>query len=326
MGARPWLSVVMPTYNGERFVRAALESVAAQGADGFELLVVDDGSTDRTAEIVQAFAARLPLRRVSHAPGGNWVAATNAGLRAATGKYACLLHQDDVWLPGRLSRVHATIAGAPPGVRLFVHAARFVGPDGEPLGTWRCPLREGIVASDDFVGRLLVQNFIAIPSPVFETAHALDTGGLDESLWYTADWDLWLRLGAAGPVRYLPEPLAAFRVHPESQTAARPTTFDAMRAQMTTVVDRHLPRWPVQGARRRRLERISAFSAELNAALAARARGQPAPRPGTLVARMLGLGPRGMREYLRDSRILERAWPRVRLIRRTAARASSTTT
>ena len=309
----PWLSVIMPTYNGERYVRDALESVAAQEADGLELLVVDDGSTDRTLEIVETFDRRLPLRRISHPASGNWVRATNAGLRAATGRHSCILHQDDVWRAGRASTLRRLVARQGANVRLFLHPTGFTGPRGERLGAWGCPLPEGVVDSVSFVERLLVQNFIAIPAPVFDTELALRSGGLDDSLWYTADWDLWLRLGAAGPVRYVSETLAGFRVHAESQTSSRSTSFAEFHSQLTTVLDRHLERWPVQGRRRRRLVQVSRFSVDLNAALSAKARRQEAPSWARLLPGLLALGPLGWHEFLRDSRIVERVLPRLRL-------------
>lgn len=313
MTAAPWLSVIMPTYNGARYVGHALASVLEQSPEGVEVLVVDDGSSDGTLDVVRSFESSIAVRTVLHEPGGNWVRASNAGLRAARGRYACFLHQDDMWLPGRVATLRRVMASEGNDVRLIVHPARFVGPDGERLGSWGCPLEDGLVDAQAFVERLLVQNFIAIPSPVFDTGLALRSGGLDESLWYTADWDLWLRLGAAGPVRFLGQPLAAFRVHPESQTAARRTNFEDLRLQMTTVLERHLATWPVQDRRRRSVRRAAELSVKINAALAAASRGQEGLPPWRLAAEFLALGPAGWRRYLRDSWIVARLLPRARL-------------
>ena len=162
------------------------------------------------------------------------MAASNAALREARGRYACFLHQDDLWLPGRLPALERAVAGDPV---LVVHPASFVGPDGQGLGAWRCPLPVGDVPSKVFLERLIVQNFLAIPAPAFRRDAALRSSGMDESLWFTADWDLWLRLGAEGRVRHLEAPLAAFRVHPESQTMVR--TECHRRRQLQTVLERH---------------------------------------------------------------------------------------
>ncbi len=310
------LSVVMPTYNGERYVAAAIESVLSQRDTDLELVVVDDGSSDGTAALVERLTRGTATRLLRPGRLGSWTAASNLGLREARGEWACFLHQDDLWLPGRLARLRAEL----PRSRgtLLLHHARFVDPTGEQLGDWRCPLPAGEVASRDFVGRLLVQNFVAMPSPVFRREAALAQGGLDERLWFSADWDLWLRLGAAGPVRFLDEVLAAFRLHPESQTAARPVAAGEWAAQLETVLERHLATWPETGPLRRRVEQAARASVAVNAALAASARGAPT-RLGPPLLRLAALGPAGWYRYLRDSRIAERVGARLRLHRRLAS-------
>jgi glycosyltransferase involved in cell wall biosynthesis len=110
---KPFLSVVMPTYNGQQFIAAALESVRdQQHREGLELVIVDDGSTDRTLDIVREFASVLPIRLITPGRLGNWVAASNIGLREAGGEWACFLHQDDLWLPGRLARLRREMESA----------------------------------------------------------------------------------------------------------------------------------------------------------------------------------------------------------------------
>jgi GT2 family glycosyltransferase len=306
------LSVVMPTYNGEEFIPAALESVQKQYDNGIELIVVDDGSTDRTLDIVRDFAKTLPIRIVTPGRMGNWVAASNLGLREARGEWACFLHQDDFWLPGRIQRLRAEMGKAEG--QLIVHNAVFAGPDDERLGLWTCPLAEGNVAPERFVERLLVQNFIAIPSPAFRRSAAVDSGGLDEGLWFSADWDLWLRLGAAGPVRFVDEALAGFRVHPASQTAARRTKPGEWEQQLETVLSRHFESWPVSGRRRQSVRRAAAVSVIVNSMLSAASRDEPI-RPWKAVRNFLALGPQGWYRYLRDSRILQRVGSRLKVRR-----------
>src|SRR5262245_50753324 len=109
----PWLSVVMPVYNGESYLPRALESIAAQGDPGLEVLALDDGSSDRSMEILKSWASRLPLRIEQPGRCGNWVAVTNRGMEMARGEFACFLHQDDAWRPGRLEAMRQVIASTP---------------------------------------------------------------------------------------------------------------------------------------------------------------------------------------------------------------------
>jgi len=302
----------MPTYNGEKFISAALESVCSQYSDRMELIVVDDGSSDRTLEIVSNFRENLPIRLITPGRIGSWVAVTNLGLREATGEWACFLHQDDLWLPGRIERLWSEMEKAKGA--LVLHNAIFVGPDGRRLGPWTCPLSQGIVPADEFVEHLLVQNFIAIPSPVFRRTSAIDSGGLDEDLWFTADWDLWLRLGATGPVRFISEMLSAFRVHSTSQTSARIVGPGEWKEQSATVLERHLPKWASGGNRNGLVERVARASIAVNSILSAASRGEPV-EPSRVLLQLLALGPRGWHRYLRDSRIVQRVGSRLKVQR-----------
>jgi Glycosyl transferase family 2 len=302
----------MPTYNGEKFIAAALESVRDQHDDRIELVVVDDGSSDHTLDIVRGFAGVLPIRLITPGRLGNWVAATNLGLREAVGDWACFLHQDDLWLPGRLARLRREMESNQGA--LIVHDAVYVGPDGQGLGPWTCPLPPGAVPSNLFVERLLIQNFIAIPSPVFRRSAVIQGGGLDEALWFSADWDLWLRLGTLGPVRFIAEALCAFRVHPASQTAARELLPNEWEQQLTTVLAQHLKDWPITGSLRTSVERVARASIAVNSALSAASRGEPA-KPAAVLLQLLALGPWGWHRYLRDSRIVQRVGSRLRVQR-----------
>jgi hypothetical protein len=303
----------MPTYNGERFIAAALESVRGQQDDALELVVVDDGSTDRTLDIVRSFAGVLPLRLITPGRLGNWVTVSNLGLREAMGDWACFLHQDDLWLPGRLRKLRTEMESTEGA--LILHNATYVGPDGRGLGPWTCPFSEGTVPSDLFIERLLIQNFVAVPSPVFRRSAVIDSGvGLDESLWFSADWDLWLRLGALGPVRFIAETLSAFRIHPASQTAARKLLPNEWEQQLTKVFAEHLQRWPATGKLRASVERVGMTSIAVNSALAAASRGESV-KYSTVLLQLLALGPLGWHRYFRDSRIVQRVLSRLKVQR-----------
>ena len=307
MSQQPWLSVIIPTYNGSKYLAAALNSVIVQQDKRIECIVIDDGSTDDTLSIVEDFQARLNIKLITKARAGNWVVNTNHALSVASGKYACFLHQDDLWLEGRLDRVKEAIA-AYPQASMYLHDSMFIDEQGKPLGLWRCPLanKRRIISAEEMVEKLLVQNFVAIPAPVFKRSAALEIGGLSDELWYTADWDFWLKLAALGDTCYIPKSLAAFRVHGDSQTIRRSSSVAEFRQQMRSVVDKHLT-----DRAKKEVGKVAFFSTEVNTTLAAMVHGE-SPNLLKLALDFILLNPTGWWRYWQDSRIQERISARLK--------------
>jgi len=307
-----WLSVIVPVRNGAALLPEALDSVMRNHDQGVEVVVVDDGSTDETPTILARYRERVPMRVIRRPGGGNWVKASNVGLAEARGQYACFLHHDDRWESGRLSAIREALASR--AVEFLVHAVWFIDDTSRRLGQWRCPLpRTGTPLPAALVlERLLVQNFISMPAPVFPRQAALDSGGLDETLWHTADWDLWLRLASRGATRYLPEPLAAFRIRATAQTVTRSHDAQDFRRQLEMVTERYLPTTNLPRRRRVAVQRAGSFSIEVNVALAMLLHGQT-PLWKDVIRAGWRLGPSGWHRYLRDSRIIERVLSRLRL-------------
>lgn len=304
----PWLSVIMPTHGGERWIDATLRSLAAEADDGIELIVLDSSPTPATLDIVRSYGGRLRLRIVACADTRMWPAKTNLGVEAAAAEHVCWLHQDDLWLSGRAAAVRAWI-GAAPGAALHLAPSAIIDQAGRTLGLWRCPLpanRE--IPSAMVTERLLVQNFVAAPAPVFRKDAWLACGGLDPDLWYTADWDIWLKLTAIGPVRHHDAVTTAFRIHGGSLTMSGSRERDDFAGQMRIVLERHLPGL---GDRSGIVGRTGRASIAVNAALAAAAGGHFGALMHAACA-LLRLGPAGMHRYLRDSRIVDRVTPRLR--------------
>jgi glycosyltransferase involved in cell wall biosynthesis len=306
---KPFLTVVMPVHCGEQWIVPTLDSLAAEAADDVEVVVID-GSPDRgTADIVLRYASRLNIRLLPRQDLDNWRTKTNFAVGEAGADHVCMLHQDDLWLPGRLAETRRWIAAAPDAV-LHLAPTLIIDRAGRPLGTWRCPLpAETALAPQLVLERLLVQNFIAAPTPVFRRDAWLACGGLDLDLWYTADWDIWLKLTTCGPVRYHDRPTAAFRIHGNSLTmtgSREPADFEA---QMRTVLDRHMPRLVAE--RSAPVARAARASIKINVALAAASAGGLGAL-ARAAGHLLSLGPAGLRRYLRDSRIVDRVLPRLR--------------
>jgi len=308
--AQPWLAVLVPSHNGERWLEAALQSVVDQHEPGIEVILIDSSATRDSLEIAERFAGPLDIR-IEHRPALlSWQAKTNAAAAMARGPWLCMLHQDDAWEPGRAAALRRWIDEAP-DVIMHLHPAYIVDAKMRRLGVWRCPLPAEdapSVRQEEVLERLLVQNFIAIPTPVFQRDAYLAVGGLDEQLWYTADWDFYLKMLGLGNIRYHENILACFRIHGGSLTLSGSRSLDDFRNQLQVVLDRHIGNLVV---RQGQVRRLAAASVAVNVALAAAAQGRFTPMLRAAAA-LLRLGPRQLYRYLTYSRLLERALPRLK--------------
>jgi Glycosyltransferase like family 2 len=304
----PWITVVIPSYCGEQWIDASLSSIVSEAAEGVEVLVIDSSPTSRTRDIAQSYADRLRLRVLERRDLQSWQTKTNFGVEIAESSHICWLGVDDLWLSGRAAAIRTWIEAAP-DAPLHLAPSAIIDKSGRKLGVWRCPLpANSEVQSGLVTERLLVQNFVAAPAPVFRRDAWLGCGGLDENLWYTADWDIWLKLVACGSVHYHDRVTVGFRIHNGSLTVTGSRDSTAFAQQMQIVLDRHLVKFV---GRSKGIERAARASITVNAALALASAGDP---NGLLraVSEVVRLGPAGIRRYLRDSRIVDRVAPRVR--------------
>ena len=309
MSDKPFLSVIMPIHGGAEWITATLDSLADQPSEGLEIIAIDSSPTSASADIAERYAGRLPLRKVERRDIGPWPAKTNLGVELAAADHVCILHQDDLWLPGRAKTARRWLEQWPDAV-LHLAPTLIVDGHGRRVGTWNCPLPvDQVLRTEFFLERLLIQNFISVPAPIFRKSAWLACRGMDETLWYTADWDMWAKLAGAGPVVYHNDLTTAFRVHGGSLTVTGSRNAGDFRSQMEVVLDRHLDRIPKRS--RRVVERVARASIEVNVSLAA-ASGGTFKALADVAVQVLSLGPRRMRRYLRDSRLRERVASRLR--------------
>lgn len=197
-------SVIIPCYNGEKYLAEALESVRAQTASVREIILVDDGSDVPLAAPVDW--AGPPLRIIRTANQG-LAAARNVALRHATGPFVALLDADDLWHPRKIQQQEAALAAAPGAVASFtrcVEASGFFG-----FGPYPPP----DVSDDEFQLMLWYHNFFP-PSSVMIRREALTAAGpFREDLGNGEDIELWFRLLRLGPFVQVPEPLCFYRQH-----------------------------------------------------------------------------------------------------------------
>ncbi|WP_120716941.1 glycosyltransferase [Tsuneonella amylolytica] len=298
---KPVLSVVMPVHGGGAWLDAALASIPDAADGDVEVLVLDSTSSGPCRDAVDRHARRLRIDYAWMPATPSWTAKTNLGVERARADHVCTLHQDDCWLPGRLEGFLSERSRYPDAT-LFLGPSRIVDGSGRDLGPWQLPVPFGPVAEDVLRSALLVQNSIAIPAPVVRRDAWLAVGGLDEALWYAADWDLWLKLAAHGTAIHHPRPATAFRVHGNS------LTMSGDRGEMATELERVLARHMPPGCRE---ERVCRTSVKVNVLLARAVSGSPFSALKAIAA-ILALGPRGAVRYLHASRFAERILPRLR--------------
>ncbi len=242
----PLVSVVLPFYDDRETVGAAVKSVLGQAWSDLELIAVDDGSPDGSVEIVAELARCDDRVKLVRQANGGAAAARNAGLRAAGGRYCAFHDADDLWFPGKLERQLPLL-----GTRTLVFSDAWVE-EGERRFPWSTMVHRsgGAYPHGDVYDELVSANFIPISSVVLPTPLVHEVGGFNESLRVLADWDLWLRLAAAGvSFDYVSEPLVLYRVRPGSLSSDKVS----MRAEELRVFALHARHAPP--ARRRLLGR-----------------------------------------------------------------------
>jgi glycosyltransferase involved in cell wall biosynthesis len=229
------VGIVIPTYNAAATAPAAVESALAQEPAPAQVVVVDDGSTDGTADALRKYAGRIEyVRQANRGPA----AARNAGLARLATDTVMFLDADDLLLPGALDCRRGLLAGAgaawaytdgwledEPGVR-----QRFSAVYAPPSGRV-----EGWIFTD-----LLRRNFICVDSVIARLTLVRELGDFDETISGTEDWDLWLRLGARHPVRWSPQPTFVYQRRPNTLSGDR-RRMDRMREQTLVKAQRLFP-------------------------------------------------------------------------------------
>lgn len=231
----PRIAVVIPAYNAASFIIEALDSVLAQSLATYEILVVDDGSADNTAELVRQWMQAHPATRLHllRQPNGGISNARNNAIQQAESELIALLDADDVWESGHLEQLYAALTATPNALaaygagRLLVDGV--VQPRlyddfwdqpaiklGRPVaGTEYLQLDRGIVA------RLMKGNFIKPSSLLVRRDAMLRVGLFDETLRVAEDRDFLVRLVLDGDIAYVPQPLTRYRWHDDNATAGK---------------------------------------------------------------------------------------------------------
>ncbi|WP_434119722.1 glycosyltransferase [Pseudomonas fortuita] len=211
----PLLSVAIPTYNYGRYLAQCVQSVLDQGVDNIEILVLDNASTDDTAEVMAAFASNPKVRyirnRYNYGPGYNW----RNGLRIAQGRYFTFLSADDYFNPGHLTRLLPTLENNP-NVAVGYTGIRWVDGAGQPLNRSRHPgYRNGDYVGDrNEVADLLIHDLYMTPSAVIYRREAFCSVWKPGNTYGAGDWEMVVQMAERYPdFAYVDMPGVSYRWH-----------------------------------------------------------------------------------------------------------------
>ncbi len=208
----PQVSVVVGTYNSQRFLAPALDSLLAQTLREFELIAVDDGSTDHTAEILEDYQAkdsRVRLIRIKHS---GIVQGLNTGLEAAQCEIIAHADADDLHHPDRL-RKQFDFLQANPQVVAVGSRLEVIEPYGSPLRITNHKLTHEEIEAEHLAGSGWA---LANPAATFRKSVALKVGGFRTDYPFSEDFDFYVRMAEAGQLANLPEALVKYRLHSSS--------------------------------------------------------------------------------------------------------------
>jgi glycosyltransferase involved in cell wall biosynthesis len=229
----PKVDVIIPAYNAAEYLPFAIESVLAQTFEDWRILLVDDGSTDNTAEVSAPFIERLgPKLQYIRQNNAGVSAARNTAIRSSSAEFLALLDADDMWLPCRLTESLKCFENRPEVGLAYGFNTR-VSRQGEVIDTFDCRQDHG----EGWIAPYIYMRKVDLPSPTitFRRKCIDDVGGFDETLRVTEDRDLWFRIALRYQVALIPKVLAHYRTSPESAT----TDPDRMLKSQLQFVEKH---------------------------------------------------------------------------------------
>jgi len=207
----PEVTVVIPTYNRAELLKRAIRTVLNQTYQDFELIVVDDGSTDNTEEVVRSFNDNKVIY-IKHERNKGAPAARNTGIRAARGEYVAFQDSDDEWLPEKLEKQIKAFKTASTEIGLvYTGFWRIEGDKRTFFPSPNITPKEGAIHD-----ALLKGNFVGTPSTLVKKECFEKAGMFDEKLPMFEDWELWIRISKCYCFKYIDEALAISYYNPGS--------------------------------------------------------------------------------------------------------------
>jgi len=213
----PFFSILVPTYNQDQYLEEALDSLIAQTDPDWEAIIVNDGSTDNTAKILEDYTQKDPRFRVFHKTNGGVGSALNVALENTHGQWICWLSSDDVFEVNKLSTHRRSINQHPEYKFFFSNFRQLVGKSGKVVNL-NPTLSKNIPSIKLQVLEMFNRNYIAGNSICISREAWLQVGNFNENLRYAQDYDMWFRLLIHYPAFYIPEFTYLQRIYPEQES------------------------------------------------------------------------------------------------------------
>lgn len=224
------VSVIISTFNRAQYLKRSVESVLNQTFQDFELIIVDNASTDQTQSFIQSLTDQR-ISTVRHGTNKGGSAARNTGIKLARGNFIAFLDDDDEWLPEKLSKQVQAFENASKEVGLVYAGSEFFDDTKQRLVGTNHPSCRGHVYQ-----RLLLSTVIGSVTSVMVRKECLDKAGMfDEELTSCQDWEMWLRIARHFEFDYVPDILARIHVHGEQIS----TNYQALIPGRTRMVQKH---------------------------------------------------------------------------------------
>lgn len=224
------VSVIIPTHNRAKFLDSAVTSVLNQTFQDFEIIIVDDASTDDTPQVVRQFKDER-IKYIRHEANQGGSSTRNTGIANSSGEYIAFLDDDDEWLPKKLKLQVELMENSPPDVGgVYTGHTNIDSSSGKRVGVW-IPQKRGNIFHELFTG-----NWVGTTSSVLLRKECFEKAGLfDKNLPSFQDYDMWIRISKLFEFEYIKEPLVKYSVHQNKIS----TNLDGIRQGMEIMLEKY---------------------------------------------------------------------------------------